>query len=296
MKFKVVVLLIAFVTPLILAAQEPVDPLFTKLDQAFAQNGKLLPGDVYKFGWPRSDLHVTLDGIALAPALALGSWGAFQKTMSGELMTMGDLVLLPSELPAVIDALHQGDIDVLAVHNHLTGETPEVVYAHFEGHGTADSLAQALKNALSKTKTPMPPASKSASVSAADTSTFETIQKILGAKGTMAGSILQVGVPRKEKIQDNGMTIPPPMGMANSMNFQIAGSRVASTGDFVLIGSEVNPVISELRAHNIKITALHMHMLDDSPHLYFMHFWALDTGEKVAEGLKEALAKMNVAH
>jgi Domain of Unknown Function (DUF1259) len=298
MKSKIMffLLLMLFIVPLITSVvEEASDPSFAKLDQIFGQKGKSLPGGVYKFGWPRSDLHVTMDGVSIEPALALGSWGAFQKTATtGDLMMMGDLALLPSELPVVIEEFHRGDISVLAIHNHLSGETPEVIYVHFEGHGTPDSLAQTLKNAIAKTKTPAPAPAKMAMLTASAANIFDAIQKTLGVKGNMAGAVLQIGVPRQEKIMDNGMEIPPAMGMANSMNFQIAGDRVAATGDFVLIASEVNPVMKELLSHGIHATALHTHMLNDSPHFFFMHFWALDSADKVAVGLKAALSKMNV--
>jgi hypothetical protein len=90
-----------------------------------------------------------------------------------------------------------------------------------------------------------------------------------------------------------GVTLPPSMGMATSMNVQSAeAGKVASTGDFVLTGDEVNPVISALTANGIDVTALHNHMIHGSPELYFMHFWAHDTPDRVAAGLKAALDAM----
>lgn len=289
--------LLIFMLPLFsIHAEEGADPNFAKLDQVFSQAGKDLPGGVRRYAWPRTDLRVTLDGVVIEPGLALGSWAGFQQgEKAGELMTMGDLVLRPSEMPAVIDQLQAGGIDVAAIHNHLTGESPEIIYVHFTGHGAAEALASTLKNALTKTGSPVPAVSKPPAAPApAATKSFETVQRILGAEGNVSGAVLQIGIPRKEKIEENATEVPASMGMANVMNFQIADNRVASTGDFVLIASEVNPVIKELRAHGIRVTALHTHMLNDSPRLFFMHFWALDTPEKVAQGLKAALSKINV--
>lgn len=279
------------------SGQQVVDPELAKLDQSLGQTGKILPGNVQKYTWPRTDLHVSLDGVSIQTGLALGSWGAFQKgSKEGELMTMGDLVLLPSEVNPVIEQLQAAGIDVLAIHNHLFGETPEIVYVHFEGHGSSEALAKGLKAAVEKTGTPAPALTQTAPIQTApaDEKAFETIQTILGRKGNIAGKVLQIGIPRKEKIEEDGMEIPSSMGMANSMNFQISGDRIAATGDFVLIADEVNPVIKELQAHGIQVTALHTHMLHDSPHLFFMHFWALNTPEKVAEGLNAALSRVNV--
>ena len=89
------------------------------------------------------------------------------------------------------------------------------------------------------------------------------------------------------------MEIPPTMGMAISMNFQNVGNQVATTGDFVLLADEVNPVIRELTTHGIEVTALHSHMLNEKPRLFFLHFWGIGSPENVAEGLKAALSKVN---
>ncbi len=108
----------------------------------------------------------------------------------------------------------------------------------------------------------------------------------------MAGTVLQIGVPRSEAITDGGMEIPPSMGMAESINAEVADGRIATTGDFVLAADEVNPVIRELQLRGIDVTALHSHMLRESPRLFFMHFWGVGTPERIGEGLKAALAKV----
>ena len=264
------------------------------VDKALGQTGKTLAGDVHRYAWPRRDLEVTIGGVRVEPALALGSWAGF-KMAEGHAMAMGDLVLLASEVNPVIRALQAGGVDVLAVHNHLSGEAPEVVYVHFGGHGQPEAIAKALRSALEATKTPLAaPAGAPAEPSAADKAALDKVQEVLGRKGTMAGRVLQVGVPRAAKIEEDGVEVPPSQGMANSLNFQVVGSRVATTGDFVLITDEVNPVIRELEAHGIQVTALHSHMLRESPRLFFMHFWGLDDPARIGEGLKAALGKVAV--
>lgn len=261
-------------------------------DKVFGFAGKDLPGDVHRYGWPRADLHVTVGGVAVQPGLALGAWAAFKKTgMGDEADTMGDLVLLESEVEPVLGELQSGGFEILAIHNHLLGETPHVLYIHFHGHGDPAGLAKTLKAALAKTKTP-PPGKAPAKPTAEQEKTFEKLQQALGQKGTMAGTVLQVGVARAEPIKDGGMEVLPSMGMNNPMNFQTVGARIATTGDFVLIADEVNPVLRELHAHGIQVTALHSHMLRDTPRLFFMHFWGVGTPEKIGEGLKAALAKV----
>jgi len=272
---------------------QPPDPLWTQVDAVFGTAGKDLPGGVHRFGWPRRDLHVRVGEVEVEPALALGSWGAFVKAGDGKAMTMGDLVLLESELTPVVSALQAGGIDISAIHNHLANEAPHVIYVHFSGHGDAPALAASLKKALEQTATPLAPPASSAKPLPADEKVYETVQQVLGRRGSFAGTVLQVGVPRAEKIEENGMEIPASMGMATALNFQRVGEQVATTGDFVLIAAEVNPVLRELQAHGIAATALHSHMLAETPRLFFMHFWGVGSPETIAGALKAALAKVN---
>jgi hypothetical protein len=282
-------------SPAVLAAA-PIDAAsWEAVDKTLGRPGKVLPGDVHRYGWPRSDLHVTVGGVEVAPTLALGSWaGLFRARMEGHVMAMGDLVLLADEVNPVIRALQAGGLDVLAIHNHLIGESPQVIYVHFGGHGEAQKVAQALRAALDATKTPLAAPGPAPSPTAAETAAFEKIQATLGRKGALAGHVLQVSVPRAGKIEEDGMEIPAGAGMATALNFQLVENRVATTGDFVLIAEEVNPVIRELQAHGIQVTALHSHMLRESPRLFFMHFWGLDDPARIAEGLKAALGKVAV--
>ncbi len=262
------------------------------VDKVFGFAGKDLPGDVHRYGWPRADLHVSVGGVPVQPGLALGAWAGFKKTGTGdEAVAMGDLVLLEPEVEPVLGEFEAGGFDILAIHNHLIGETPHVLYVHFHGHGDPAALAKTLKAALAKTKTP-PPGEAPAKPTAAQEMTFEKLQQALGHKGTMSGTVLQVGVPRAEPILEGGMEVPPSMSMNNPMNFQTVGTQVATTGDFVLIADEVNPVLRELHSHGIQVTALHSHMLRETPRLFFMHFWGVGTPEKIGEGLKAALSKV----
>jgi hypothetical protein len=238
-------------------------------------------------------LKVTADGVAIKPSLALGSWVAFRPS-GGHAMVMGDLVLLENEVNPVLSRLQESGIEISAVHNHVLNEQPRIMYMHYMGHGDVDKLARAMKEALALSRTPMgAPSSSSAQAPPFD---WTRIQEALGIKGSERGGVLQFGVPRKEKITTaDGTEIPAFMGTATAINFQPTSKGVAVTGDFVLIDREVNPVIRELRNAGIQITALHSHMLDESPRLFFMHFWGNDDQVKLAHGLKEALGKTNSA-
>jgi hypothetical protein len=266
---------------------------WTKVDEAIGKNGADQATGVHKFSFPRSDLSVTVDGVSIKPALALGGWVAFQPTDSGA-MFMGDLVLIDTEISPVMQRLIAGDIQITAVHNHLLRTSVPVFYMHVGGHGDPVKLAQTLHAALALSKTPLSVAAAASPPAPVDLDTG-ALEKALGYKGTANGGVYQFSVPRAEVISEGGMAIPPAMGTAIAINFEpTGGGKAAVTGDFVLLGSEVNPVLKTLREHGIEVTALHSHMIDDSPHLFFMHFWANDDAQKLAQGLRAALDRANV--
>jgi hypothetical protein len=270
-------------------------PDWKDVEHAIGRAGTLQPGDVYKVSFPRGDLAVTVDGVAIRPALALGSWAAFKEIGGGHVMAMGDLVLLESEVTPVMDALQKGGIEQSALHNHLLGESPHVMYMHFDGHGDASKLAHTLHDALALTKTPMASMPASPSTPPAIDLPTADLDRIIGRPGKIAGGTYQFAVPRAEKIVEHGAEVPPSMGMAIAMNFQPTGEgHAAITGDFVLLATEVNPVIRILRNGGIAVTALHSHMLEETPRLFFMHFWANDDAKKLATTLRAALDAMHV--
>jgi hypothetical protein len=265
---------------------------WTAVEAVLGRSGSAQPGNVHKFGFPRGDLDVRIGDLRLKPALALGSWAAFLDLGGGEAMAMGDLVLTEGEVNDVISALQAGGIEQSALHNHVLGETPRVMYLHFAGHGETVALARTLRTALERTKTPLQPPSGTAAppeLPAAD------IDRILGYTGKPNGGVLQYSAPRAERVVAHGMEIPPAAGVATAINFQpTGGGRAAITGDFVLLATEVNPVIRELRGGGIAVTALHSHMFDEEPRLFFMHFWANDDAVQLATTLRHALDRMNV--
>ena len=261
------------------------------LNQVFGKKGTVT-GNVYKISFPRSDLKVKVGDFNVAPGLALGTWvGIIQ--MGDRAMMMGDLVLLDKEVPQVINKLMEENLEVTAIHNHLINETPAVKYVHYHGEGNATELAQKIKVVLEVTATPLTsPAAKSQT----PTIDWSKVTAILGTSGKPNGMLLQYGFPRNEKLTESGMEMPPSMGMATAINFQMKGDKAAITGDFVLLADEVNPVVKALTENGITPTAIHTHMLKDEPRLFMMHFWAIDNPEKLARGLKAALDKTNTKH
>jgi uncharacterized protein DUF1259 len=265
---------------------------WSAVDKAIGRKGSEMPGGVYRVGIPRSDLKVALDGVQIKPPLALGSYLAFQ-SMGRSGMVMGDLVLLQEEVNPVMKKLLEGGIQITAIHNHLLRSEPFVMYMHYEGRGDPAKLAATIRSALEESKTPLDAPATAGSPPPVDLDTA-AIEKTLGAKGTNNGGVLGFNIPRAETVKDAGMTVPVAAGSGIVINFQPTGEgKAAITGDFVLTAKEVNPVLKTLRENGIEVTALHSHMLNDSPHLYFMHYWANDDAQKLATGLKAALDKVN---
>ena len=262
-----------------------------KVDEAFGRKPAVV-GDVHRYGFPRTDLNVTLDGVTIKPALALGGWVAF-KPMHGEAMIMGDLVLLQTEVNAVMAKLIEDGIDISAIHNHLLRADPLTFYMHVGGHGDPVKMATAIRAGLAESKTPLTTPAATAPAPAIDLDTAQ-LDRIIGVKGQANGGVYQFAVPRRDPITEDGMQLSPvgPLGVAIAMGFQpTGGGKAAITGDFVLIGEEVNPVIKALRANGIEVTAVHNHMLTEQPRLFFLHFWANDDAIKLAKGLRAALDK-----
>src|SRR5437899_7980491 len=263
--------------------------------QALGRSGAQLPGGIYRVGLGRSDLKVTLDGVAVRPTLALGSYLAFQK-MGSEAMVMGDLVLLHEEVNPVMKKLVEGGIEITALHNHVLRSSPATMYMHFSGRGDPVRLATVLREALSESKTPLAAPAAAGSPPPIDLDTG-AIEATLRAKGTANAGVYGFNIPRADKITDGRLEVPIAAGSGIVINFQPTGSgKAAITGDFVLTAKEVNPVLKTLRDNGIEVTALHSHMLEDEPGLFFMHFWANDDAQKLAKGLRAALDKVKLAN
>jgi hypothetical protein len=265
---------------------------WNKVDEAAGRHAAAVSGDVHRYAFPRTDLQVILDGVAVRPALALGGWAAF-KPMQGGAMVMGDLVLLDTEVNPVMAKLIENGLEITAVHNHLLRGSPATLYMHIGGHGDPVRMATAIRTALAESKTPLTAPAAPPSPPPVELDTAQ-IDQIIGAKGQANGGVYQIGVPRRDPISENGVQMTPagPLGVATAINFQpTGGGKAAITGDFVLAGDEVNPVIKALRANGIEVTAVHSHMLTEQPRLFFLHFWANDDALKLAKGLRAALDK-----
>jgi hypothetical protein len=291
------VALASLLTPAVGVAQSSAiakaDTDWTAVETALGRKGAPQPGDVMRFSFPRSDLSVTARGVQLKPAFALGSWVAFKRIGKSNAMVMGDLVLLEDDIGPVMQKLQTGGVEQTALHNHVLGETPRIMYMHINAHGDETRIAQTIHDALALTKTPLGTPAP-ASTAPVDLDSLG-LAKALGYSGKINGGVYQVSVPRADKVSEGGMEIPASMGIATAINFEPTGDgKTAITGDFVMTAGEVNRVIRALRSHGIEVTALHSHMLTESPRLFFMHFWANDNAVTLATGLRAALSEMRV--
>jgi hypothetical protein len=287
-------IIVAFTFLVIVAGAADAQGLdWQKVDGALGKAGTV-SGEVHRYAFPRSDLQVSVDGVSIRPALALGGWVAFEP-IHGQAMVMGDLVLLETEINPVMAKLLQGGIEITAVHNHLLRANPATFYMHIGGHGDPAQMADVIRSALALTKTPLGPAAAPASPQPLDLDTGQ-LDRIIGVRGQVNGGVYQFSVPRRDPVTESGTNVPGAMGSANAINFQpTGGGKAAITGDFVVTGDEVNPLVKALRANGIEVTAIHSHMLTEQPRLFFVHFWANDDALALAKGIREALDKTAVA-
>ena len=241
----------------------------------------------HRFNLPRKDITLKLGEVTVAPELALGAWVGFSGD-PGDATMMGDLVLRADELKPVFRELAKQGIDVTAIHNHLAGEQPPLTYVHFHAMGPAEEMAKRLDPVIALTSTPRPVAPATPLPLAIDTA---TVFSGLGRTGKARGSVAQASftlVPGAVTL--HGHPLVPALAYGSPINIQSLGpDRAVATGDFALTGPQVQPLLQALATHGITGTALHTHMIGESPTLYFVHFWADSTLPEVVKGLRAAL-------
>lgn len=271
----------------------PAIPALAEIDwsQVDAAIGKkaAVAGAVHKYGLPRSDLHVTLDGVSIKPSLALGGWIAFEPSGDAAMM-MGDLVLTEAEVNPVMRSLLADGVQVTAVHNHLLRASPTPYYMHIAASGEPAKIARAVRAALAQSKTPLEPSAAPAGEPPKIDFDTKRVEETLGSQGKNNGGVYQFSIPRAGAIKAEGAPVSPAMGVAHAINFQPTGDgKAAITGDMVAMAREVEPLLKALQTNGIEVTALHSHMLDDEPRLFFIHFWANADAVDLAKGVKAAL-------
>lgn len=274
------------------AHAQPQQLSWAAVDKELGRPGTTQPDGVRRYSFPRTDLHVELDGVTLKPALVLSTWLGFEP-MGRKSVVMGDLALTQDEVAPVMSELLKGGIQVTAIHHHVLRSAPFTVYMHIHGMGDPAQLATTVRAALARSHTPLgvPPAPAQTPVDL-DTAAMD---RIIGTPGKAVSGVYQFSVPRAERITLDGMEVPRSMNTGTAINFQPLGSgRAATTGDFVLLAKEVPPVMRSLRSAGIDVTSLHSHMLGEKPTFYFMHFWGVGDAAQLATRLRTALNLTNV--
>lgn len=283
-EFFILLCLIIGMIPALTSAQTTGD--FRDVEQILGITGQTQEG-VFVVSFPRSDIKVTIHGESVPTAFGFGSWTAW-KNMGNEMMVMGDLVLLEKEINPVISALEEANIYVTALHNHFLGEKPRIMYMHIHGVGQAGALARGIRNALDKTETPR---SHPVATSASPSIDTKRIEEIIGHVGKAGGGIYKITVGR-HGVKTHGMELTSSMGLNSWIAFIGTNDRAHVAGDIAMLANEVNPVIRALRKHGIKIVAVHNHMLDEEPRIFFLHYWGTGKAENLARAFRDALAQM----
>lgn len=254
-------------------------PLFGQVpsDTAWKQIATILQtspadgGGYVRYNLPRSDLQVRVGDVAVVPSLALTGWAGFAGLPDSS-MTMGDLVVTEAELGPVLAELAKQNLDVTAVHNHLVGESPHVMYIHFHAWGAAVDIARRIDLVVRLTGTPRPVARPAVAALTIDSL---AVFQALGKRGRANGAFAQVSfllVPGPVTL--HGRTVVPALGYGSPVNIlQVSPTRAVATGDFAVTAPQLQPLLRALAAGRVTATAVHSHMVGEQPTLYFVHFW-----------------------
>jgi hypothetical protein len=257
--------------------------------------------NVLKVNVPRNDLSVTVAKVRTPTPFGFGGWVAMTKGTGGMDVLMGDLVLTQDEVNPVMSALLDNGLEVTALHNHFFWDEPRIYYMHVHGHGAADDLARKLKPALDLigkgSARPMnagstaPPASSSSAK--LDTA---RIAQIVGSEGEQTGDVYKITIGRDDlKLTEMGASINARMGLNTWAAFVGSNDNAAIAGDVAMLANEVTPVLKALRTNGLDVVAIHHHMTETQPTVYFLHYWGTGAAEKLATGFKAALAELGTA-
>jgi len=251
---------------------------------------------VLKVAVPRNDLSVTVAGVKTPTAFGFGGWVALTKGNDGLDVMMGDLVLIEDEVNPVMSALLDQGLEVTALHNHFFWEEPRIFYMHVHGHGNAPDLARQLKPALDligKGETRPTPAAGRAAAPPRGTMNTARLAEIVGVTGEQTGEVYKITIGRDDlKLTEMGAPITARMGLNTWAAFLGTDERAAVAGDVAMLAGEVTPVLKALRKAGLEVVAIHQHMLQTEPSIYFLHYWGTGPAATLAAGVKAALVEL----
>ncbi|WP_291987025.1 DUF1259 domain-containing protein [Luteitalea sp.] len=252
--------------------------------------------NVLKVNIPRNDLKVKVAGVDTPTPFGFGGWVSMTKGDGGHEVLMGDLVLTQDEVNPVMSALLKEGLDVTALHNHFFWEEPRVFYMHVHGMGTADALAQKLKPAIALIgAAPQPAAAAANGGSAPAASGLDTaaLAKAIGTQGEQTGAVYKITIGRDDlNVREMGAVINARMGLNTWAAFVGTDAKAAVAGDVAMLAAEVTPVLKALRQHGLDVVAIHHHMTDTQPTIFFLHYWGTGSASTLAAGVKAAIDQL----
>jgi hypothetical protein len=248
--------------------------------------------NVLKVNTPRNDLSITVANVKTPTPFGFGGWVAMTKGSGGMDVMMGDLVLTQEEVNPVMSALLENGLEATALHNHFFWDEPRMFYMHVHGHGTPEDLARKVKPALDLIGRGSKPPATPAATAAAPLNAARLAQ-IAGHTGEQNGAVYKITVGRDDlKLTEMGAPINSRMGLNTWAAFVGSDATAAIAGDVAMLASEVTPVLRTLRQNGLDVVAIHHHMLDTQPTIYFLHYWGTGPAEKLAAGFKAALDQL----
>jgi hypothetical protein len=254
---------------------------------------------VLKVNIPRSDLKMTIQGIATPTPFGFGGWVALTRGSAGTDVMMGDLVLTQEEVNPVMSALLENGIDVTALHNHFFWDDPRVYFMHVHGMGKATELARRVKPALDLIGH-VPTAAVTPLAIAGAALDTEKLATIVGHAGEQNGTVYKITVGRDDvAMKDHGATINARMGLNTWAAFYGTQEDAVVAGDVAMLENEITPVLKTLRKNGIDVVAIHHHMTEEKPLIIFLHYWGRGPAEKLAGAFKatlDELGKGGTAH
>ena len=290
---KRIVIALAATCVLSVHAQEMPKPYQDVLD-TLGKKGDY-KANVLKVNIPRTDLTVTVDGVATPTPFGFGGWLAMTKGEGARDVMMGDLVLLQEEVNPVMSALLDNGLDVTALHNHFFFDEPRIFFMHVMGHASPADLARKVKPALDlighvESTRPKAPITATLQPGKIDTT---KIAKIVGHEGEQNGAVYKITVGRDDlKLREMGALIDARMGLNTWASFVGNDQTAAVAGDVAMLENEVNRVLKTLRKHGLNVVAIHHHMIETRPTIIFLHYWGKGPAEKLATGFKAALDQL----
>ena len=276
-----------------LAAAQDVPADYQQVLSTLGKQGDFKAG-VLKVNIPRNDVAVTVANVKTPTPFGFGGWIAMTKGTGGMDVMMGDLVLLQDEVNPVMSALLDNGLEVTALHNHFFWDEPRMYYMHVHGHGKAADLAKKVKPAIDLigkgAKAPAAAAPAAAPTPAIDTA---KITQIVGAQGEQTGAVYKITIGRDDlKLTEMGAPINARMGLNTWAAFVGTNDKAAIAGDVAMLAGEVTPVLAALRRNGLDVVAIHHHMVDTRPTVYFLHYWGTGPADKLAAGFKAALNEL----